>query len=798
MIQKSRESVNTEIQQSEIAVDSISGVKSNEIKVSVIIPVYNAEKTIKRCLNSVLEQSMTAIEVICVDDCSQDDTYTILQEYSQKDSRVKILRNEVNLRAGRSRNRGMEIAQGEYLHFLDADDYLVSDALEKLYKDAHENDLDFIKAGSTALDYTTGQIVKAPVYDFSYIAETDFGVVTNFFKNPSLFGKVAVVPWNGIYKRSFLISNNIKFNHLIACNDRSFYAELKAKANRAMLVNYNILYHYVNNPDSLVGIRFNHFSIHFDSYKIIENAVSEIPDEYKYRILVAELDDLVSWLDGAVFTVKDDAVLSDILEQTKAFFGGLDISFFEQTAKQLNINLNTKWYYRYCEMKILSERYPQRNFLPMVSVIVTVYNGEKYLEQCLETLRSQIYKNIEIICIDYGSKDSSISILNEFEKNDERIKVYTQKKKGAGAAKNLGLSLAMGDYIIFVDGNDYFDSKMLSESVHKAIMVDSDITAFASKTKDAVTEEINNPNCGIKSENVPDKDILLFSEIAEDSFSSFTWIAWDKLYKRSFLVDNRLHFSEQQTTNDMYFVLFSFLSAKRISLIDKPLYTHRINIPESLQTTAENSWKYLYDDLINIRETMMRMGVYEKYRCHFINYALNQCICLISTLDDETVKEFLLVLKNEWLEEFEILNYGSGFYKNKLDYEQLAAIWKASSIASEGDILWESYKINILMRENAYLNSSYREINIGNDETMTEKKLIDTLQWNRGKRSALENKIKFLESQAVSSETRYKEILNQLDNANCEIDAIRNSLSFRVGRFVTWFPRKIRELFRKH
>ena len=800
MSKNSRDYTNPDIQQSENSVDSISEVKSDEIKVSVIIPIYNAEKTIRRCVGSVLEQSMTAIEVICVDDCSQDDTYAILQEYSQKDSRVKIIRNETNIRAGQSRNRGMEIARCEYLCFLDADDYLVSDALEKLYQDAYQNDLDFLKAPSTALDYTTNQIVNMPLYDLSSIADKDFGVVTNFFKSPSLFGKVAVVPWNGIYKRTFLIDNNIKFNNLICCNDRSFYAELKAKAQRVMFVNYNIIYHFVNNPDSLVGMRFNHFDVHFDSYKIIENAVSELQDEYKYRILCAELDDLVSWLDRALFTVKDDIVLTNILEQAKAFFNSLDISFFEKTAEQLNINLNNRWYYRYCEMEVLSERYPQRILLPKISVVVTVHDGEKYLKQCLESLLSQIYKNIEIICIDNGLTDNSISILNEFKENDERIKVYTQKNKGIGSAKNLGLSLAVGDYIIFVDSNDYFDSKMLSESVHKAIMTDSDIVAFSSKTEDVITGKTEKCNVVVRSENIPDKDIFSFSEIADNPFKSLTWRAWDRLYKRAFVVDNQLQFQERSTTDDAYFALVSFLKAEKISLIDdKPLYTRRTNIYTSLQNTNDLSWESFYYDLVKTREFMILMDVYEKYRQHFINYALDQYLWQLNAVKEDAAKRLLYKLKNEWFEELEILDYGSEFYENESDYEQFIDIMNASAVTDEADILWKSYKIITLIRKNAYLSDPQRKIIVSSTEALTEEKLISTLRWNREKRTTLESEIKLLEKQPRGvDKAQYNKILHQLDSTNHEIEAIRSSLSFKVGRFITWLPRKIRGLFKKH
>lgn len=104
-------------------------------KVSVIIPVYNAEKYLRECLDSVVNQTLEEIEVICVDDGSTDGSLDILYEYEEKDSRVKVLKQK-NQHAGVARNAGIDIAQGEYVHFLDSDDYLTLNAYEVLFQKA--------------------------------------------------------------------------------------------------------------------------------------------------------------------------------------------------------------------------------------------------------------------------------------------------------------------------------------------------------------------------------------------------------------------------------------------------------------------------------------------------------------------------------------------------------------------------------------------------------------------------------------------------------------------------------------
>ena len=122
--------------------------KEYNTKLSVVIPVYNAEKYIRQCLDSILTKQKIALEVICVDDCSTDGTPAVLKEYQDKYENVTVIRNETNLYAGICRNKGLMAAKGQYVHFLDSDDYVVDNAYEKLYTLAKENDLDWVKTTS--------------------------------------------------------------------------------------------------------------------------------------------------------------------------------------------------------------------------------------------------------------------------------------------------------------------------------------------------------------------------------------------------------------------------------------------------------------------------------------------------------------------------------------------------------------------------------------------------------------------------------------------------------------------------
>ncbi|MGI5850345.1 MAG: glycosyltransferase [Christensenellales bacterium] len=320
---------------------------ANIPKISVIIPVYNAAKFLTQNIESLLNQSLKEIEIICVDDCSSDHSADILKEYAKKDDRVTVLINETNLKAGATRNRGLAAATGEYVHFLDADDYMVLDAYEVLYEQAKSNDLDLLKAKAYAVDAKTQQILPNSWYSLKSLDSKDFNKITNFYDMPDKFVRVAVAPWSGIYKRSFLVENDIRFNHLICVNDRSFYNEVIINSKSVMFIDYYFLYHRVNVPGSLVAGRAKNFDCHFKSYDIIKQQSAFLAHKELLCILESELQDIFAWYRKYQ---REHVLEEEIFTQTKAFIDQLDVSVFKDKL------INCRWYKDYLKIK---------NFLPV-------------------------------------------------------------------------------------------------------------------------------------------------------------------------------------------------------------------------------------------------------------------------------------------------------------------------------------------------------------------------------------------------------------------------------------------------
>lgn len=226
-----------------------------QIKLSVIIPIYNAEKYIDECLNSVLSQNIDAMEIICVDDGSTDNSLKILKGYEKKFSTIKVI-SQKNQHAGIARNKGMEVASGEYLHFLDVDDFLLENVYNDIYVFAKEMQADIIKFKAYAADIE-GQYVKNNVYEMKQVDSALFRKKITFAKEGRILANLTPVPWNAWVRRQYIANERIKYNDLVCVNDRSFYIKAVTHANCVALLDKFVVVHRVNNSHSLAGSRRN-------------------------------------------------------------------------------------------------------------------------------------------------------------------------------------------------------------------------------------------------------------------------------------------------------------------------------------------------------------------------------------------------------------------------------------------------------------------------------------------------------------------------------------------------------------
>ncbi|MCL2204079.1 MAG: glycosyltransferase [Defluviitaleaceae bacterium] len=264
--------------------------------------------------------------------------------------------------------------------------------------------------------------------------------------------------------------------------------------------------------------------------------------------------------------------------------------------------------------------------LPCVSVVVPVYNGREHLAQTLDSIANQTLRDIEIICVDDGSTDDSLEILHGVARRDDRFRIISQKNKNAGAARNVGLGVARGEYLSFLDADDLFEPYMLRRMYDEAKEFDADIVVCDSDVFDTETRLLMDAPLSLKTENVSTARAFSAMDYPNVIFAFGFCVCWNKLFRHSFIKKMRIQFQEIKTHNDTFFCLASLATAQKIKIVTEKLVHYRRNITTQLSSrkahktgklnillAVEAVWEYIH-----------RLEHYEKIRAAFASFALEQ------------------------------------------------------------------------------------------------------------------------------------------------------------------------------
>lgn len=233
----------------------------------------------------------------------------------------------------------------------------------------------------------------------------------------------------------------------------------------------------------------------------------------------------------------------------------------------------------------------------MISIIVPIYNVAPYLEKCLTSIVEQTYKDIEIVCVNDGSTDESVGIVEQFVNRYSRIQLINQNNSGLAAARSTGLAVASGEYVLFVDSDDYINQdtcQVLSDIIER---INVDVLGFTYKTF---------PN-GIKScysmqTNQALTPLQLLSSTREPQSSNDMCFVWRYMIRRDLLVNNKIDFNKDvRIGEDMIFIMEVFSKARTIYLTEHALYNYRTDNQHSLMHEKaynpymEKSFSIMYD-----------------------------------------------------------------------------------------------------------------------------------------------------------------------------------------------------------
>ena len=239
------------------------------VRVSVIMPVYNSAKFLRETLDTVINQTLREIEIICVDDGSSDDSLDILKEYAQKDKRVLVVEQK-NQYAGVARNNGLSKATGKYVIFWDSDDLFMPYALEKLYKRCEKDEADICVCGADMMDSETGERISSGVH----LVKKWLPSKRPFSKEEMpeyIFQFATNVPWNKMFLRSFLEKNQLQFQESKQSNDTYFILMALFLAYRITYVKRKLMLYRIYNEKSLTGKASDTVFCSYEAYvKVLE------------------------------------------------------------------------------------------------------------------------------------------------------------------------------------------------------------------------------------------------------------------------------------------------------------------------------------------------------------------------------------------------------------------------------------------------------------------------------------------------------------------------------------------------
>ena len=217
-----------------------------------------------------------------------------------------------------------------------------------------------------------------------------------------------------------------------------------------------------------------------------------------------------------------------------------------------------------------------------VTVIVAIYNVSDYLDKCIKSVIAQTYKNLEIILVNDGSTDDSLKVCQRYEKADDRIKIIDQENQGVSAARNMGLSESTGDYIMFVDGDDFLRRNTVEVLLEG--IADNDISICSYTAFDDTDNYRKKCHFYSGDRDFSDSREDLFLQLINTSYGQVgkyytgVGVPWGKLYKKSFLESNDLVFNKELIRmQDNIFNMSAFALTNKIRYIDQPLYMYRLN-----------------------------------------------------------------------------------------------------------------------------------------------------------------------------------------------------------------------------
>ena len=559
--------------------------------ISVIIPVYNAGEFIGECLDSLLNQTFQDFEVIVVDDCSTDNSVAVVESYAPKfNGRLKIFSTEKNSGGGYiPRNKGLLFSHGEYIYFVDSDDLILNSALEILYTSAKKYDAEVVYTGAYQRMMSKNDFYVFRDGEGKKLIEDGFEDKPDFRINDQKGNLSKLLleeidgnfrnPWTKFIRRDFLIQNEIYFPKIPIGEDFIWVINVYCHAKRFLRLPMPLYFYRISNTTSvtrkqkepseqiarwisiLVGFMKNLSALEAENEILLENPA------YCFEAFKSHLEWCLAITSSTRYELSGKEVYAalyrkfskDPFNSSVPFF----FSFIDAENKVYKEDLQT--------ISNLEKEIAQLKSslaYPAVSIIIPMYNAEKYIGECLDSLLAQTFQNFEVIVADACSTDNSREIVENYYENFEgRLTLKKIKKDLNGEPCNKGLLLSRGEYIQFLNADCMLTETALEEMHTLAKEYDADIVyceKFYEVNSDGTNRNIKSYQKGefvnkptFESEDLPER----IQNIADDKYLT---VSWNKLIRRSLIIDNEIFFPATETDEDNIWTQGLILHAKKI------------------------------------------------------------------------------------------------------------------------------------------------------------------------------------------------------------------------------------------
>ena len=291
---------------------------------------------------------------------------------------------------------------------------------------------------------------------------------------------------------------------------------------------------------------------------------------------------------------------------------------------------------------------------PKISVIIPVYNSEKYLNECIDSILTQTFQNFEIIAINDGSIDSSGQILDDYAKKYDNIKVIHKENEGQGYARKVGLDLAQGDYILFIDNDDYYEKDAL-EKLYRNITVNRSDIAIMEIATFSFDSNIKSSPFWYKNitsffpENTDFENFTFDCKSAKPLVFEHCFACWNKIYSKQFLNKyTDLYFPKNRQFEDTPFHVQIILRAKKISICTDRLYNYRM-MHVGMTTLLLFKSNKCFDIFLlfeEIKSILIKEEQFEAHQVSFLAYVTTTLFHFCSTIDISFKKKYYLMAKN--------------------------------------------------------------------------------------------------------------------------------------------------------